>query len=684
MSKTRATKETPTGILASALATTLLAAPAAQAVDFIFLSDPALAGHFSRDKYWGNGDEDFSAGLNPLGDVSAFADEIGGFGFFHGTTSSAADGASGPNAPIAFGLNHHTSIEIAGLFDNPFALLSAVPFTQTMLGSSTVYINADQSFYTSYTVRQTYVVNGEQQQFDIAFQGSGNYLLSTQSAAANYSGDLLGHFNFVTTYLPDDWTSVAIERTTYQIISGPLTGVRGGASSTYYTSDALALLELPSLGAPWQTTGYAKVFEDTTQIGSPYTLTGGLEGTALLSGGAAAIADNVQIGAGFPRGTMTLAGADTVLSIVTDNAMLFVGDSGTLEVHSGALLQTLGAVNATGRSTITVTGEGSTLNAHPPTRDVSFYSSGEVDITDGGQLSAVTAITRSDASDIGIMEIDGVGSLLTSPASANYASSLMIESGAQLSVTHGGQVLLERRTEYELFDKPDMAIGRDPFSEINDRVSRVTVDGAGSMVAAAHALVVGFDHVEGDSGPNAELVVRNGGVVQSDTIFIGETGTLTGGGGTLIGQIENHGTLAPGESPGVLEIVGDLNQAADGRLVIEIAGAGPSLHDILKVSGTFNLSGTLEIVLLDGYEPDANVHFTFITAGAFTGAFDDIILPLLDGRPLFVLEFGAHGLTAQANPVPVPSMSFLFAGAILTIASRRLTRIGSDRSTTHR
>ena len=47
-------------------------------------------------------------------------------------------------------------------------------------------------------------------------------------------------------------------------------------------------------------------------------------------------------------------------------------------------------------------------------------------------------------------------------------------------------------------------------------------------------------------------VVSAGGTVAADLIYIGPNGVVSGSGGNLVGDVENHGTLMPGNSPGVL------------------------------------------------------------------------------------------------------------------------------------
>jgi hypothetical protein len=158
-----------------------------------------------------------------------------------------------------------------------------------------------------------------------------------------------------------------------------------------------------------------------------------------------------------------------------------------------------------------------------------------------------------------------------------------------------------------------------------------------------------------------------------DDVLIGPNGTVMGSGGTLLGAVENHGTLAPGESPGTLTIQGDLTQAADGKLVIEIGGNTPgSLYDVLNVTGKFTFGGTLEINLIGGFTPEAGDVFNFLQFGSFEGSFANIILSTFGTGQTLHLNFGPNGITA-VSAVPLPAAVWLLSSALggLAFARRR-------------
>ena len=82
--------------------------------------------------------------------------------------------------------------------------------------------------------------------------------------------------------------------------------------------------------------------------------------------------------------------------------------------------------------------------------------------------------------------------------------------------------------------------------------------------------------------------------------------------GFVHGNIINDGVLSPGNSPGLLNLIGDLTNT--GTLEFEIAGLDPDRFDRLWISGTFNAGGTLKL-LLDGYAPSVGDEFDLLDWG---------------------------------------------------------------------
>lgn len=112
-------------------------------------------------------------------------------------------------------------------------------------------------------------------------------------------------------------------------------------------------------------------------------------------------------------------------------------------------------------------------------------------------------------------------------------------------------------------------------------------------------------------------------VLRSPFVRVGHAGTL-GGSGLIVGNVLNHGTIAPGNSAGTLTIRGNYRQAGNGTLELEIA----SQHrfDQLIVSGTAHLGGTLDVRSL-GADLEYGDQFPFLRAEHIKGRFSHITMP---------------------------------------------------------
>ncbi|MFK7914113.1 MAG: autotransporter domain-containing protein [Pseudomonadales bacterium] len=132
---------------------------------------------------------------------------------------------------------------------------------------------------------------------------------------------------------------------------------------------------------------------------------------------------------------------------------------------------------------------------------------------------------------------------------------------------------------------------------LNDPGTRMRVGGSATINGTLRL----NDAAEFDAG--GAVTVANGGILG------GDLGTLTAP-SVLIGP---GGTLAPGNSPGTLNIIG--NTTLDGGVFqFELAGSQPGEFDVLNVDGNLALSdGALSVSLLNGFNP-AGQSFDILTA----------------------------------------------------------------------
>ncbi len=149
-------------------------------------------------------------------------------------------------------------------------------------------------------------------------------------------------------------------------------------------------------------------------------------------------------------------------------------------------------------------------------------------------------------------------------------------------------------------------------------------------------------------------------------------GKQVGGSGKIEGNVTNNGTVAPGNSPGILNVSGDYAQASTATLAMEIAGTSNDQFDQLNITGSAVMAGTLNVSLLNGFVPQASDQFAIVTAatlsGLFTNAPDHV--DLAGGR--FDVLYSPTSVTLtnfQAVPEPAAGV-MLLAGAGLLLRRR--------------
>ncbi|MBL8804755.1 MAG: hypothetical protein JNN27_22355, partial [Planctomycetes bacterium] len=114
-----------------------------------------------------------------------------------------------------------------------------------------------------------------------------------------------------------------------------------------------------------------------------------------------------------------------------------------------------------------------------------------------------------------------------------------------------------------------------------------------------------------------------GNVLNASTGVQLNGGTLRGNAGTISGNVVNNGgVLAPGSTAaGALNIVGTYTQGASGVMNVEIGGTTQGAQfDRLTVSGAATLGGTLNIQLINGFQPTSG-SFAILGHASRTGTF---------------------------------------------------------------
>ena len=162
---------------------------------------------------------------------------------------------------------------------------------------------------------------------------------------------------------------------------------------------------------------------------------------------------------------------------------------------------------------------------------------------------------------------------------------------------------------------------------------------------------------------NGEMAVRNDLNTGGGTIDVQQG--MVSGNGTISGDVNNEGgSISPGNSSGMMVIEGNLTQGEYGSLLIELSGTtAGSQYDVLQVDGELSADGTLEVSLLDGFQPGLGDTFNILDFGSLSGEFGQVILPDLAGT--LVWDDSAILTNGSISVVPEPATLMLLGVGLL-------------------
>jgi hypothetical protein len=401
---------------------------------------------------------------------------------------------------------------------------------------------------------------------------------------------------------------------------------------------------------------------------------GTLRKTAGSGTGSIAIVFNNLNLVDIDSGALTLTGGGTTSGSfdLTGTTISFSGGTHDLtaasSITNGTVNVTAGTANLAGNYTPsgTTTISGGTANfikATPVTLPALTLNGGTLTGTGTVNVSGAMSWTAGTLSGTGVTNangtftISGVGTKTFSVRTLNNAGAATWSSG---SLTADSNATLNNLAGATFDVRTDQGylygFGASPVIT-NAGTFRKTLGSGTTTISAAFQnsgtmeLQVGTINFNNSYTQTAGTSRLFGTTMLSTTLDV-QGGLLTGA-GTITANVVNAGEVSPGSSAGILSINGNYTQGPTGKLTVELGGTTVgSGFDRLNVTGLAVLDGTLQVNIINGFNPGIADNFRVMT---FAAQQQDFVtrngLQLSPSRNL-VLLFDPTSLTLDVNGTP--------------------------------
>jgi fibronectin-binding autotransporter adhesin len=439
------------------------------------------------------------------------------------------------------------------------------------------------------------------------------------------TGDITNYATLAFNPTSTDTYTVAgnISETGSVIMLGSGTTILSGSNSysgtTTISAGTLAISNGSSFGSSTVTfasNGTTVASLASMQVTNDYVLTG--NGTMDVG---AFVLTNTGVISG--AGSLTKAGAGTLLLSASNSY------SGGTWISGGTL--TAANLYAFGAGALTI-GTNTFL-------DLANYSIANTLNNNGGTILNAGTISGGDFTG-GTTALSGNNSTVaevSGTATVNVAGS-----GSTIANVTGGTVNVNAAgTTIESYNGGDVAVGRGLIVAMNDGTSSGVISGDGGLTKNSTGVLTlgGVNTYTGATTVADGKLVVDGSIANS-AVTVQNGGTLGGSGTVGDTIVHSGGTINPGNSPGTLNISGNINWLGGGNYnwqVLDASGTAGAQWDLISASGNLDLSALtvssqFNINLwsldstgpdvsgaIDNFDPNTTHTWTILTAGGITG-----------------------------------------------------------------
>jgi hypothetical protein len=212
-------------------------------------------------------------------------------------------------------------------------------------------------------------------------------------------------------------------------------------------------------------------------------------------------------------------------------------------------------------------------------------------------------------------------------------------------------------------------------------VSGGLINDRGTINSGSYNQTAGTTHVTGGLNLSSNFT-QSGGVTNMTgalTLASGHSVNESGGSffgiGTVTGNIDlTGGVLSAGTASmkaGELTFSGTYIENGAGALNVDLGGtAAGTQYDVLNITSTANLGGTLNVDLISGFKPTVGESFDIMNYSSETGTFTKLNLPKLAGGDTWAISYNATGVVLTVDGPP--AVKGVASGAPAKRVSREL------------
>jgi autotransporter-associated beta strand protein len=345
-------------------------------------------------------------------------------------------------------------------------------------------------------------------------------------------------------------------------------------------------------------------------------------------------------------GTLTLNGTvNTYTGLTTvNNGLLVLGISG----GSGGLASGNGlTIGASGTADFQNAGQtlGAVANANTATNALNFSNaagtttlaslSGGGNTRFGSNATITGGISSGTITTVGLLTANITGGTVSAgslSASSLSGGSTTVSGVATIGTMSAGNATLNGATSsINTLTGGNLTLGSSTALTVSGGTFNGSLSGGQSLFTTGN-FTFGSTSTSTFSGATSvgtgQTLVVNGNL-SSASVSVTSGATLAGS-GTVTGSttIQDSGTLAPGNSPGLITFTGDLTfNHVDAKAVFEVNGTGRgTTFDAVNVSGALTYNGDLTVSF--GYSPTVppSVTYALFNFNTETGDFDTITI----------------------------------------------------------